>query len=194
MQEHIKCVVGKKLGSYTLNISNLNHASGDFKVRDVSLERVDKLVAQHLNCSMTRLDNTPLVVLAECPIEHYTIDIPHIVIDGNHRLAAMNKLNRMSSAASPFRYTTVQCSVYVGLTCIEALSLGCNCNETASSAEPMSDAQKCILARNIVWKTALEEQRSDETVLEISSSKFQELYTVFNIDPKKVSEMEFIFY
>jgi hypothetical protein len=56
----------------------------------------------------------------------------------------MKKLHQLSSG---IKYNIVECTVFVGLTNIDALSLGCNYNAVSSNAEPMGEVSRTVMQK-----------------------------------------------
>ena len=102
-----------------------------------------------------------------------------IVLDGNHRLAAMTKVREITGDPSAFEHVTSH--VYKNLSITEALVKGYCTNDVSSDALKTSDYDKVILVRKLWNEHQFKELDEKE--------RMAKLYTILKSDV--VSSLQF---
>lgn len=133
------------LGVYEIPVTSLiepKEELEEYKVREVQDVRVDSLFKAFLEAEDIRTFLSTFVVMA---VQGTEDNVCYMVIDGNHRLAALKKYE---SEMGEKLVSTVHCFVYNGMKPDEALGLGYQRNE--QNVLKMSDFDKVVTIRKIL--------------------------------------------
>ena len=171
-----------KIGILDIPFGNLNFASEEYRLREKNDARVNYLAKILLARKESKLSSMLTVLVSPEQTYKEGDDLckkQFIVLDGNHRLAAMTKVREITGDPSAFEHVT--CHVYKNLSITEALVKGYCTNDVSSDALKTSDYDKVILVRKLWNEHQFKELDEKE--------RMAKLYTILKSDA--VSSLQF---
>lgn len=139
--EHDK-IEKQYVGIRLIPIGQLKEPGKMFQVRPVKDNRVKELTREFLEKGQRSLTSHLTVLKEEGD------SLSYVVVDGNHRLKAMNYIRDHEGKTE--RFATIPCRVYAKLQIMQALSLGFSCNREASDVCRMTDYDVVSNLRKII--------------------------------------------
>ena len=140
----------------------------EIKIRDVDTQIVNQLHKQLISTKSKELKSLITVQKLETEDSHPIYQ----VVDGNHRLEAMQQIRKTDLSY----FAEVKCLVYNNLTARQAWILAYDCNAIASSVNKMTIQDKVKLVR----KLSMTSSSKNDTQF------YNEVYSALNINPRDV--------